>query len=376
MKQILIILVFEDNPNDANLIVSELRTAGFEPQWKRVENELGFHTEIMNLSEPLVPDNSTPYFSGLRAAQFLLESGLKIPFIRISVMVGEAEAAEAMKHGITDCLLKRRWSRFGQAVEHALEQKRFRHDPADPVSTECRFRHRDGCWRTTPSLGRSIDGDESGRLVVVNSRNFKEQQTQEAEKMEAFGQLASGVAHELNNFLTDFSRRTELLLTTDSSEEQLLGEIREPGERAATQTRHFSWQQELEPPVVDLNTVVTDMKTMLGRLIGEEISLVSNLSPDLSPVKVGPGQMHQVIVNLAVNARDAMPRGGKLLIETHNVEIPKVRATSRSHSEPENYVMLAVTDNGSGMRPEVAAHILEPYFTTTGPAKQRDSGWP
>jgi PAS domain S-box-containing protein len=204
----------------------------------------------------------------------------------------------------------------------------------------------------------------------VTEHKKLEQQLIQAQKMEAVGRLAGGVAHDFNNLLTIINGYAQLLIEPISPQDPRRGHLKEiltAGERAASLTRQllaFSRRQVLEPRVLNLNSVLADVAKMLRRLIGEDVELVSTLKPDLGRVKVDPGQIEQVIMNLAVNARDAMPQGGKLFIETSNVEIDANYARRHSPMMPGKYVMVAVSDTGCGMDLETQAHLFEPFFTT------------
>jgi two-component system, cell cycle sensor histidine kinase and response regulator CckA len=220
---------------------------------------------------------------------------------------------------------------------------------------------------------------EHGRLVAIeyiardiSSRKQLEEQFVQSQKMEAVGRLAGGVAHDFNNLLTVINGYSAMALETLKESEPLheeLQEIYKAGERAASLTRQllaFSRRQTLAPRILDLNLIVSDTDRMLRRVLGEDVLLSTTLGAGLKSILADPGQMEQVILNLAVNARDAMPEGGRLLIETGNAILDDDYARQHKAVLPGHYVMLSVSDNGSGMDAETQAHIFEPFFTTKG----------
>ena len=188
--------------------------------------------------------------------------------------------------------------------------------------------------------------------------------------MEAVGRLAGGVAHDFNNILTAIGVYRDLLLAdlplNDPRREEV-DEIHRAADRAAALTQQllaFSRRQVLQPKVIDLNALVSNVEKLLRRLIGEDVLLATSLAEDLGRVRVDPGQVEQVIVNLAVNARDAMPAGGRLTLETRNVHLDAAYAAEHRSAVPGPYVVIAVSDTGTGMSAEVQSHMFEPFFTT------------
>jgi two-component system cell cycle sensor histidine kinase/response regulator CckA len=231
--------------------------------------------------------------------------------------------------------------------------------------------------------GRAVPIEISGSLVEiggerlmlaivrdVSERKQLEEQFRQAQKMEAVGRLAGGVAHDFNNLLTVILGYSDVInnqLAAEHPLRQEVEQIRKAGERAAALTQQllaFSRTQVLLPQVIDIREVVTDIHTMLRRVIGEDIDLLMVCDRETSRIKADRGQLEQVLMNLAVNARDAMPGGGKLTIETRNVVFGEADAREQATAQPGSYVMIAVSDTGSGMNAETKTHIFEPFFTT------------
>ncbi|MFZ0308211.1 MAG: ATP-binding protein [Candidatus Sulfotelmatobacter sp.] len=239
------------------------------------------------------------------------------------------------------------------------------------------WKRKDGTGTVVRVSGRAVSDGNNGRAFElftedVTERRALEQQLRQSQKMEAVGRLAGGIAHDFNNLLMVISGYSEFLLDRLGPEPALRGpaqEIASAAGRATSLTRQllaFSRKQMLAPKVLDLNGVVTENLKMLTRVIGEDIDLVMVPAAGLGAVRADAGQMEQVIMNLAVNARDAMPSGGKLTIETSNVSLDDDYARFHAPLRPGDYVMLAISDTGLGMDSETQSHIFEPFFTTKG----------
>ena len=253
--------------------------------------------------------------------------------------------------------------------------------PTPTFALEKRLQHKNGKYRNILARGSLLRNDAGepvrllGSHVDITERAELQAQFLQAQKMEGVGQLAGGVAHDFNNLLTVINGTVELMLQDLGAEDALRADlqlIRDAGDRATSLTSQllaFSRKQILRPAVLDLNAVLAGMQSMLRRLIGEDISLVIRPAAALGPVKADRSQIEQVIMNLAVNARDAMPDGGVLTLETNNVELDAAYASVHPCVTPGRYVRLAVSDAGAGMDRATRARIFEPFFTTKGPGR-------
>ena len=336
------ILHLEDDPNDAELIQAALEADGLPVEVETVATKEDFVAALERGNFDLIlSDYALPGFDGISALGIARETKPDVPFIIASGQLGEEAAVESVKSGATDYVLKQRLSRLGPSVKRALAE-------AD---------------------------ERDKRKQAEEALRQSEAQLRHAQKMEAVGRLAAGVAHDFNNLLTAIIGYTQLMqrrFPADHPAARDAEEVLGAAERAASLTRQlliFSRQQVLEPRVLDLNSIVTDMDRMLRRLIGADIDLLTAPARDLGRIKADPGQIEQVLVNLVVNARDAMPSGGKLTIETGNVELDEHYVRDHPLARPGQYVILTAADSGCGMDPETQARIFEPFFTTKGVGK-------
>ena len=317
-----------------------------------------------------------------------LEGGTEMP-VRRRLKIGESLAGQVAATG-RPLLLRDPASHPSMLPEHAQAMRRLGYHgmltvPArvgDRVVGVLSFLTRREEGFSTEDLAIATAFASHAAVALENSRLLHESrraydelaqtqgQLEQAQKMDAIGRLAGGVAHDFNNLLTVILGRTDILLTQIKTEDPLrrgIALIQRTAGRAAELTKQllaFSRKQVLEAVVLDLGVVTTDMKEMLARLIGEDIALVTNLAATLGHVKADRGQIEQVVMNLAINARDAMPQGGQLVVETANADLDDEYVRRNVGSRPGPHVMLAVSDSGVGIPRELQRHIFEPFFTT------------
>ena len=255
-----------------------------------------------------------------------------------------------------------------------VERFRSSRDTGEPARATFRVRHAEGGWRWLEGSWNTITQDGRRYMITaghdVTERKRLELQLVQAQRLESVGRLAGGIAHDFNNLLTAILGNSELALDAlppNHAARADVAEIAKAADRASALTRQllaFARKQIIEPQVIDLNQLILEMDALLRRLIGEHIDLVTLPAPDLGRVKADPSQIEQVVINLAVNARDAMPAGGKLTIETSNVVVGEDYAYQHITISPGNYVMLAVSDTGVGMDERTLDQAFEPFFTT------------
>src|SRR5581483_9565469 len=264
---------------------------------------------------------------------------------------------------------------FAQPEEHARLFDEFR-KTGRLDGLEVKWKRKDGRTITVRISGRAVSSADEPADVLeaiaedVTDRRALEDQFRQAQKMEAVGRLAGGVAHDFNNLLMVISGYAEVMLAKLPPENSLHEKgkaIQLAADRATTLTRQllaFSRKQLLELKVVDVNAIVQDMERLLRPLIGENVQLITILSPSAVHTRADAGQLEQVLMNLVVNAKDAMPEGGRLMIQTQNIVMDESHRRGTQFIRPGSYVMLSVSDTGSGMDKETQSRIFEPFFTT------------
>lgn len=337
MTESLRVLLVEDSTTDAKLIVHELGRTGRRIEFERVQDGDALRSALDGRKwDVVLSDSSMPAFSAHAALAIVQEMSLDIPFIIVSGTIGEAAAVEAMRAGARDFVLKGQLARLNPAVERELR--------ARVIRDEKRLSEANGC-----------------RLA---------EQLRQSQKMEAVGRLAGGIAHDFNNLLSVIMSYSELLLADMKPGEPTYEDvkaIRDAGGSAANLTRQllmFTRQQVLASKVLDLNEVLTGFDNILRRVLGEDVEFVVLLEQPLGSIRADPGSIEQIVMNLVVNARDAMAQGGQLTLETANVVLDEAYALSHLGVNPGPHVMFAVTDTGTGIDESTLSRMFEPFFTT------------
>jgi two-component system cell cycle sensor histidine kinase/response regulator CckA len=337
VKTLLRLLLLEDDPVDADLVAATLAEAGLACTARRIDTRSEFVAALNEGAFDLIlADYSIPGFDGMTALSLARQLAPDIPFLFVSATIGEELAIDAMHQGATDYVLKQRLGRLVPSVQRALRERDERRERK-----------------------------KAEEALIQSEKQFRQ-----AQKMEAVGRLAGGIAHDFNNLLTVIMGYSHVIATELGRHHPLHSKIEETqkaGERAAMLVRQlltFSRKQPLEPKNLSLNNVVANLESMLQRLIGSDIRLVITLDPSNSQVRADQAQLEQVLMNLVVNARDAMTKGGTLTIDTAQVELAKSPLYHVEPLPPGPYVKLSVGDTGSGMDRDTQTHIFEPFFTT------------
>jgi two-component system cell cycle sensor histidine kinase/response regulator CckA len=460
------VLLVEDSPSDAKLVLREIRAAGHAVEFERVEDAPAMRAALTRQGwDVVISDWSMPKFSALAALTVMKTAGLDLPFLIVSGTVGEDLAVEAMRAGAHDYVLKDKLVRLAPALERELREHQVREahrtseqalrasearfsrltqsgiigvvvgdlfgnileaneaflaivgypraalmagelrwqdlaEPASRLATELGLEELRAGGIATPHEEQYVRKDGSQVAVLVGMATFdtsrliafmvdltpqkraeealrhSEEQLRQAQKMEAVGRLAGGIAHDFNNLLSVILSYSEMLVEqfpVGDPRRDDLAEIGKAGQRGADLTRQllmFSRQEVVEPRVLDLDVVLAQTDKMLQRIVGEDVDIVYVGAPTQARVRADPGHIEQVIVNLVVNARDAMPGGGKLTVEMKNVVLGEAYAREHLGIGAGKYVMLAVSDTGMGMDRQTQKRIFEPFFTT----KERGKG--
>ena len=324
------VLLVEDSPDDAALIVRHLQRGGYDVASERVDSRDALVAALERQAwDLIISDHSMPHFSGTDALKLLREKGSDAPFIFVSGTIGEDTAVSALKSGAQDYLMKGHLQRLLPAVERELH--------------ECNERR------------------ERGRLA---------QRMQHLERFEAIGQLAGGIAHDFNNVIgavLGWARMGIEESPLQPAARDRFQKIHDEADRAARLTAQllaFARRQVLQPKYFSLNDCVSGMMSLLQTAVGGHISIETLLSTPLDAIRADPTQIERVIMNLCLNARDAMPSGGKLVIETRNTEVTGDFCRIHSDGVPGKYALLMVSDTGTGMDAETEGRIFEPFFTT------------
>src|SRR5579863_623618 len=320
--------------NGAEAVLAELERGGYQPHMQRVVTRQQLTEALSDGWDVAISDFAVSDFDALDALRMIQEQGIDIPLIVVSGRIKDSEVIAALKAGAADHLTRSNLMRLNAAVEREIRALTLRRD-----------------------------------------RVRLEEQFRQAQKMEAVGRLAGGVAHDFNNLLTVITGYSDLLLAgrdLTESTRTALEEIRRSAERGGALTQQllsFSRRQPLASRTLHLNNLILQVEKMLRRLIGEDIDVVTVPAAQRDVVEADPGRLEQVIVNLVVNARDAMPHGGKLTIETGTIQLNDSLSAPELGVRPGQYVTVSITDTGIGMDEATMAHLFEPFFTTKNPGR-------
>ncbi len=336
MEHQLRILHLEDSPPDAAFVRGVLRRAGMAFNLRCVDTREAFVEQLEKFQPDLIiSDYQLPSFDGLEALALMRMRLPELPFILTSGFIGEEAAAEALKCGATDFLLKANLNaRLVPAVQRAMRE-----------------------------------------VEEHAERKRTAEMLQRAQKMEAIGNLTGGMAHDFNNLLGVIIGNLDLLRDRqkgDPDADELSRDALDAALRGADLTRRllaFARRQPLQPSRTDVNALIAGIVKLLERMLGEQIQITLDLNPDTWPVVVDPAQLESSLTNLATNARDAMPAGGQLIITTGNRSLDADYALQHAEVQPGDYAMIEVSDSGTGMSPEAATRIFEPFYTTKEPGK-------
>jgi two-component system cell cycle sensor histidine kinase/response regulator CckA len=322
-------LIVEDSENDCLLLLSMLRDGGYIVEHKRVETAATLKAMLDDSWDIIISDFSMPGFRGTDALAIVRERGLDVPFIFLSGTIGEETAVSAMKAGAQDYVIKGNDARLLPAIEREL---------------------------------REAEAHREKKQVEHRMRQL--------EKFEALGKLAGGVAHDFNNVIGAIMGWAEIgadRVAEGGQESKLFRKIGDQARRAAGLTRQllaYARRQILEPKNINLNQMVKETVGLLEKVIGEQIEVKMALAEDLRVTRADPAQIEQVLMNLCFNARDAMPAGGQLLIETRNLNLDEKYSARHADARPGHWVQLSVSDTGTGMNAATLERIFEPFFTT------------
>jgi signal transduction histidine kinase len=336
------VLILEDVEGDAELMRYELHKSGISFVARCVDSRQRF-IEAIETFEPdvILSDFTLPSFTGVEALEIRRDRAPRAVFVMVTGSLDEETAVGVMRAGATDYVLKDRMTRLGSAVLAGLELRRVR----------------------------------DAKAAAEEALRKSEELLRHSQKMEAVGRLAGGIAHDFNNLMTAIFGYCDLLLVTfdaNDTRRRDVEEIRFATERAARLTRQlltFSRRQVLEPQVLKLDEVVSNLGNMLRRLLGEDVELLVRGARESAWVYADRGQIEQVITNLAVNARDAMPTGGRLSIVTSVMDRSSSLDALFTSAVPDRLVALEVSDSGTGMSEETKEHLFEPFFTTKAPGR-------